>query len=367
MNQPPPPLQQRQPPSQGTPQPTPELPVNNRPGSTQPSQSTTPASQVPPQPTTTEPKPTIPTGPSATSSLPTAPKAMATQAKSNKVMPAVPLTVNQKSFTPPVQTAAEVVANGASKSIAKPAPSQAAMDEATLKAKEAVAAALAKLPGAAAQPRPMPTTTSVDTLSKKVSDMGPISNGTRGRGGGYRGRGPHPRSGSGGHASRKIEIPKSDYDFESANAKFNKEDLIKEAIASGSPVAEAGEEDVAAIHADDEAEGASVKRKDSIPLSGSGKAYTKSSFFDNISSEAKDREENQSGGGGHNARVHRGEEFKRNVETFGQGNVDGGFRGRGRGRGRAYGGTYRGGFRGYGYRGRGNGGGQGAAQTQTQI
>jgi protein LSM14 len=281
----------------------------------------------------------------------------------------VPLTVNQKSFTPPVPTTAEVVANGAGKPTAKAVPTQAAMDEATLKAKEAVAAALAKLPQASAQPKPVPTAASIDALSKKVSEMGPSSNGTQRGRGSYRGRGPHPRSGSGGHQSRKIEIPKSDYDFESANAKFNKEDLIKEAIASGSPAAEAADDDADGTTADAEPE--SLQRKDSIPLN-TGKAYNKaSSFFDNISSEAKDREESHDAK--HTGRQMRGEEFKKNVETFGQGNVDGGYRGRGRGgfgRGRQYGGTYRGGFsRGFGngYRGRGRGGGQTSSQASAQA
>jgi protein LSM14 len=329
-------------------QPTPELPVDSK-GSKQASKSSTPAPQLP-----TEQKAP------ATS---TAPIVAPTQPKAQRVAPAIPLTVNQKSFNPPVASAADAAANGTSGPATKTPPTQAAMNEATLKAKEAVAAALAKLPGAAAQPKPIPSAASIDALSKKVSEMGPTHNGAQRGRGNYRGRGPYPRQGSGGHQTRKIEIPQSDYDFESANAKFNKEDLIKEAIASGSPVAEAEEEPLANGN-DDPVEG--IKRKDSAPLS-TNKAYNKSSsFFDNISSEAKDRED------AHDVktqvRVTRGEEFKKNVETFGQGNVDGGYRGRGRGgnRGRQYGGTYRGGYqRGYGggYRGRGRGG----ATNQTSI
>ena len=175
------------------------------------------------------------------------------------------------------------------------------------------------------------------------------------------------RQTSGGQQTKKIEIPKSDYDFESANAKFNKEDLVKEAIASGSPVAENPEQDV---NGGAELQQEDVKRKDST--SGAGKGYNKtSSFFDNISSEARDREEGYDGRT--YARQQRGEESKRNVETFGQANIDGGFRGRGRGhgRGRPYGGTSRGFSRGYGggYRGRGRGG-QMQAQDQpppTQV
>ena len=186
----------------------------------------------------------------------------------------------------------------------------------------------------------MPTAASIDVLSRKVSEMGPgSSTGQRGRGN-YRGRGPHPRSGLGGHQAKKIDIPNSDYDFESANAKFNKEDLIKEAIASGSPAAEAAGDDVNGATPE------TLKRKDSIPLS-TGNAYNKTtSFFDDISSEAKDRVDHQDGQ--NLGRQMRGQEYSRNMQTFGQGNVDGGWRGRGRasfGRGRQYGGTYRGGYR----------------------
>jgi protein LSM14 len=225
------------------------------------------------------------------------------------------------------------------------------MDEASQKAKEAVAAALAKLPGSSApKPAPVPTGMSMDALSQKMSEMGPSMNGTgRGRGRGRGGRGDHPRSSSGNHAARKIEIPKSDYDFESANKKFNKEDLIKEAIASGSPIGEDGPTQNDTL----EAEG--PERKNSLPAT--GKAYNKStSFFDNISSEARDREDNTGSRGF--GRQNRADEFKKNVDTFGQGNVDGGHRGRGRGgyRGRQYGGN-----RGYG-RGRGQGGRGGVAQ-----
>jgi len=82
----------------------------------------------------------------------------------------------------------------------------------------------------------------------------------------------------------------------------------------------------------------------------------KSSFFDNISSELKDRDESKRG------MEFRSEERKKNMETFGQGSVDnyrGGYRSRGRGRG-----GYRGRGRGFanagtGYPARGRGGGSG--------
>lgn len=238
------------------------------------------------------------------------------------------------------------------------------MDEATLKAKQAVQEALAKLPGNnAIKPAPVPTAASIDALAQKVSELGPSTNGaSRGRGG-ARGRGAYPRGGANNQAGRKIEIPKSDYDFESANKKFNKEDLIKEAIAGDSLV---DEEDPADIAEDTPTEG--IERKNSIPAT--NKVYNKStSFFDNISSESRDREEHTDGRP--NGRQNRAEEFKKNVDTFGQGNVDGGYRGRGRGgyRGRQYGGNrgYRGGYNNRGSSGRGARGGQGQSQTDSQA
>lgn len=242
------------------------------------------------------------------------------------------------------------------------------MDEAARQAKEAVAAAMAKLNPQAATSQKAAPAAAVDALTNKVAELS-TSNAQPGSVRGGRGG---PRGGRGGNYGRggakKIEIPKSDFDFESANAKFNKEDLIKEAIASGSPPVAGPEDNVDADGAEpDAAASLTPQRKDSVTTSAT--SYNKStSFFDNISSEAKDREENSERG---NNRQVRSEEFKKNIETFGQGNVDGGFRGRGRGgygRGRQYGGTYRGGYgnRGYGYRGQRGRGGQGQMQSQNQ-
>jgi protein LSM14 len=182
-----------------------------------------------------------------------------------------------------------------------------------------------------------PASDPFNNLAQKVGEMRdqqtrqpqPRQRGTgefRGRGGrGGRG-GAHPQH-------PKMEVPTTDFDFESSNAKFNKQDLIKEAIASGSPL---GEQTTAST-----VEAVSNEKEEVVIPSGT--MYDKSSFFDNISSELKDREEAAA----------RGQEFRtqerhKNMETFGQGSVDG-YRGRGRGRGR--GGRGRG--RGFGYRGRG--------------
>jgi protein LSM14 len=282
----------------------------------------------------------------------------------------VPFTVNQKTFVPP----APATSNGTLASITntqqapKPAPSAAAMEEASRQAKEAVAAAMAKLNPQAAQVKPASSSNAMDALTKKVSEMRTSDGNVRGSRGGMRGQRGNHRGGPGGQG-RKMEIPKSDYDFESANAKFNKEDLIKEAIASGSPL---GETPASAIDSTDGAPAPATTngegRKDSLPGVTATHAYNKStSFFDNISSEIKDREEERSQPRG---RAWRSEEIKKNLETFGQGSVDnGGFRGRGRGfrgRGRPYGGQHRGfAGRGGGYGG-GSRGQRGNGQEVTQ-
>lgn len=155
----------------------------------------------------------------------------------------------------------------------------------------------------------------------------------RGRRGGHRGNRDH-------HGTNKVEIPDTEFDFESANAKFNKSDLVKEVIASGSPVGTPTESNGAALEL---GENGKVEEDVVIPAAQATAYDKKSSFFDDISSELKEKEQRRMGGGAE----FRSEERRRNMETFGQGSVDsyrGGFRGRGRGRG--------------GFRGRGGQGGQ---------
>lgn len=215
----------------------------------------------------------------------------------------------------------------------------ASLRDATQAATAAVAAAMAKLPQA--------NGTSIEHLTRKVNEMrtnGPVRAPRQpGTTGGFeRGRG----RGRGGarNAGQKVEVPATDFDFESSNAKFNKQDLVKEAIA-GSPLGE-------------NVPSTSPSEPD-VPAP----VYNKTkSFFDDISSESKDRAEGAGGRPG--GREWRGEEQKKNVETFGQGSVDNGYRGGFRGRGRG-----RGGYRGRGYAGngptqRGRGGYRGG-ETQT--
>lgn len=236
--------------------------------------------------------------------------------RNHRVTPVIPLSGSvAKPFTLP----------GVQEAAAKPAATATPtnVQDATNAARAAVAVAMAQLGN--------PGGNAMDNLTNKVNEMrvnavrgGPTSGG-RGRG-----RGGRPAPG-------KVEVPDSDFDFAQANAKFNKQDFAKEAIA-GSPLAETPTDEAS---------------EDAAPIDPA--AYNKTrSFFDNISSEAKDRADNngQKPGG----REWRGEEQRKNMETFGQGSVDGGYRNyRGRGRGRGRGG--RGGF---------NRGGRGGPRPQYQ-
>lgn len=200
----------------------------------------------------------------------------------------------------------------------------------------------------------------MDNLTRKVNEMRTDDNirhsrqqGTGGYAAGYRGRGGR-RGNFHQPTTKPIEIPKTDYDFQSANAKFNKQDLAKEAIASGSPIQTPGGAngtEPTSTNGDTVNGTGKAKAEEDVVIPPPAPAYDmKSSFFDNISSELKGRDEvtgRKIGGP-----EFRSEERKRNMETFGQGSVDnyrGGYRGRGRrgfrGRG-SFGGRGRGPYRG---------------------
>ncbi|KAF4631787.1 hypothetical protein G7Y89_g6342 [Cudoniella acicularis] len=282
------------------------------------------------QPSSSQNAETIPVA--VTKSTPTAPKT------ANRIQPAVPL-------QSPATIKAPLHPRPTNSPVVTQAGPSTTLKDATEAATAAVAAAMAKLP-----PAGQSNGNAVDNLTRKVNEMrvnDPVRVPRNPTGaGGFPTRGG-ARGGRGGtrNAAQKVEVPTTDFDFEESNAKFNKQDLVKEAIA-GSPLIETMPD---------------ATPEPEVLVTG----YNKStSFFDNISSESKDRAE--SGGNRPGGREWRGEEQKKNVETFGQGSVDNGYRGgfRGRGRGRGY--------RGRGYTsqsGRGRGGyrgGRGDAQTIVQ-
>ncbi|ODH27029.1 hypothetical protein ACO22_04316 [Paracoccidioides brasiliensis] len=369
-----------QPPSSANvPKPTSELPVGDK-----ISQPTAPAASAPAPPSeklkTSVPEQTTPTTlPPTSQRQVTAPTAAPTTASgtaskapppgpnasgpmNGRVMPAIPIPKPHiPSTTTATATTTTTTTTNTSGTVTTQTPVQnaratsAAMQDATRAATAAVAAAMAKLPQPPSQVS-QPTDKAVEAVTKKVSEMKPLDGeraprgtqqNTRGGRGGHRGSHYHPQP-------KKVEVPTTDYDFESANAKFNKQDLVKEAIASGAPLGESEQKEVNGTSPTESADKANG--------TGANIAYNKAaSFFDNISSESRDREEGIRGKT--SGREWRGEEEKKNIETFGQGSIDGGYRsgyrGRGRGRGsgaprgargsytRSYsGGRGRGGFRG---------------------
>lgn len=201
--------------------------------------------------------------------------------------------------------------------------------DATQAATAAVAAAMAQL---STGPQQAASISTQDNLTQKVNQMRAQDTMSQARGRG-RGRGSGaPRGGR--RDQRGADVPKEDFDFESSNAKFNKQDLVKEAIASGSPAASPATdtENINGLengHAND----ADVDDVVIPPKPTAEKGYDKkTSFFDNLSSDLRDRAAVRDVDG----RALRSQERSKNVETFGQGSVDsgrGGYRGRGRGRG----------------------------------
>jgi len=307
--------------------------------------------KVPTPPVASKPSPSeiqaaVSQQPSASNVAATAPaKTAPTGPKiAGRVQPVIPLQSPAANKSPPRIQPGNVVP------ATKPVDDTAArIAAATQAATAAVAAAMAKLPPAG---QTQSNGNAVDNLTRKVNEMrttesirAPRHPGgagfaqTRGRGG---------RGGGQSRAAPTKDVPTTDFDFESSNAKFSKEDLVKEAIA-GSPIGETPPD-------------ATSPTESAVQTSG----YNKStSFFDNISSEAKERLEG--GGNRPGGREWRGEEQKKNLETFGQGSVDNGYRGGYRGRGRGRGG-YRGrGYSGNGQPGRGRGGYRGRGDAQTTV
>ncbi|RHZ64620.1 hypothetical protein Glove_321g32 [Diversispora epigaea] len=141
----------------------------------------------------------------------------------------------------------------------------------------------------------------------------------------------------------RIPVPQSDFDFESSNAKFNKDELVKEVVKKIVPNHELKDDE----SADNITIGLEEEEED-ILIPPAESYYDKAkSFFDNISCETKERLEQQGPDGRRGLSVaerrqKQSEERRLNLETFGQVSIDGG--------------RYRGGYRSRGYRGGGRGG-----------
>lgn len=269
-------------------------------------------------------------------------------APSKVALPFAKIAARTTAAQPSVPEAARTGGPSAASKTVNPTAANAQMQyqNAARAASAAVAAAMAKLAPAGSN---QASSAGVNNLIEKVNEMRVDDRNRHPRGG----RGDHAR-GRGGQRSRggreaqnkSLKVPTTDFDFEGANAKFNKEEVVKEASSTGEvnggADAAIGSIVGTSLNGDRAKDEHDAGTTPPVPA-----AYTKSSFFDNISSEAKDRVEGTGGAGG---REFRGQERRRNMETFGQGSVDGGdyrggFRGRGGGRGRGFG---RGGPRGEG-------------------
>ena len=311
-----------------------------------PSSATTPvpapnAQSGPPPPL--ESKPDVaaalaPAAPASTANTSTENKPVPTGPKSTRIIPAIPLPSPAIKHATTTNGTAKP-ANGASEQAnSQKATTTKSFEEANNDARAAVAAAMAKLPNNQKAHTESPA---MENLTKKVNEMrtNEPHRSTRPPAGGHQSSGNRGRGGHRGGRGGKIDVPKADYDFESANAKFNKQDLVKEAIATSSPIG-----DEVNTFADRDTAGAEGRKSSeaSITIPPPASYNKSSSFFDDISSEIKDRAAGQESGQKFGGRDFRNEERQKNFETFGQGSVDNNFRygrgGRGRGRGRGYGG-----------------------------
>ncbi|CAB4485040.1 hypothetical protein RhiirA5_376924 [Rhizophagus irregularis] len=223
----------------------------------------------------------------------------------------------------------------------------------------------------------IPSTSAVENLAKKVSEINltttketngekqatvnnharpsaPSNNRLPGMGGhllqqNRRGGRGSRRSYNQNYDRNRIPVPQSDFDFESSNAKFNKEEIVKEVVKKIHPNDQKEEEPV---------DGHEEEEEEDILIPPAESYYDRNkSFFDNISCETKERLEQQGPDGRRSLSVaerrqKQSEERRLNLETFGQVSIDGG-RYRGSYRGRGYRGS-RGGYR--GSRGSGSGG-----------
>ena len=316
---------------QGTPQPAP----GQAPQAPNAQENTKPVemSGTPVPPTTapaTAPPPPVESKPSTAAA--TAPPQTAAQSQQKAAKKptdsriALPLSA-PNATKPAAQRQATAQAQAGNAPVAQPS----SYVDATHAATAAVAAAMAKLGPAGQQQQQQPQAGSnIDNLTQKVNQMRVQDAPARGRGRGRARGGPAGVRRESAH--KPVEVPTEDYDFESANAKFNKQDLVKEHIASGEPVISPQNGDVPDPISNGQAETDDVV----IPARPSAeKGYDKkSSFFDNISSDLKDRQTTQ--GEMIDGRAMRRDERNKNVDTFGQGSVDNGYRGGFRGRGRGF-------------------------------
>ncbi|KAF7728618.1 hypothetical protein EC973_005845 [Apophysomyces ossiformis] len=170
---------------------------------------------------------------------------------------------------------------------------------------------------------------SVEQLAKTVSELGVGGEKKRDRSKHNKGSN-QPNIQRGGRGGKRtadrngVTVPSQDFDFVSSNAKFNKEDALRD-INKKNPTKES----------------ANTTEVDHVSIPEPDVFYDKNkSFFDDISCEAKERSDAEKQSGSYR-RTHQ-EERKLNLETFGQSTVEHGRHFRSRGRGNRWGGGFRG-------------------------
>ncbi|KAJ8110035.1 hypothetical protein OPT61_g7006 [Boeremia exigua] len=166
--------------------------------------------------------------------------------KGGRIIPAVPIA------SPNVNKSAPRAQQQTSAPVKQAQQATAQQNNATQLATAAVAEAMAKLNMQNRGQTQAPVSDPTNNLAQKVEGMREREQHARqprnpGQGAGFGGRGGRAgRGGRGGahHQQQpqqqqpKMEVPTTDYDFDAANAKFNKQDMVKEAIATGSPLGE---------------------------------------------------------------------------------------------------------------------------------
>ncbi|KAJ3005966.1 hypothetical protein HKX48_000376 [Thoreauomyces humboldtii] len=150
--------------------------------------------------------------------------------------------------------------------------------------------------------------------------------------------GRNQRPGQQSQGRSAIPVPDSDFDFESANSKFNKTGLATEATAALGAHNRQPDAQKQAQHPRQVQQQPEPEKLEGDEGAG---AYKKGSFFDDISCDSKDRADSGDGRGPHRVRPY--EERRLNLETFGQMGMDGQRGGYGGRRGGGSGGYRRGG------------------------
>ena len=246
-------------------------------------------------PTSVESKPDV-----AAALAPAAGTKLAPSGPKGRVMPAVPRPGGQ-----PKATAAPATTVASQKTTTKTVhqTTTTVQQNTAQAAAAAVAAAMAKLPMAAGNAQQQPPANRRDGTEGMTRKFQELRTDDPNRqhnhtGQNFRGAGRGRGRGSGREPAKGVDIPTTDFDFEQSNKKFNKQDLAKEAHVSHAhpdPGYANGSSAGAVDHGTSDDVSSPTGGEEEFEIPPAPLVYDKkSSFFDNISSEQKDREEKRS-------------------------------------------------------------------------